>query len=220
MKLHLLVIALLGVPDGQTVEAEVAAPPIEVKSGVAQLFVDDFLISAQAGLKRTLHQPTKDNDGNVPVLAFDKEYGDYRSTLEANGTVIFDTRLKKYVMFGIGFSSHFPGPPSERQLSCDKTGTVFLPTRMPRTFEFDYDPAENKGVGRVTVKLDGEKPILLDLKPGQRKAGATFDRFGLMSFRRGGKFSVLYFDDLTYTTRRAEPAPRHEQKITTVPFPK
>ena len=82
--------------------------------------------------------------------------------------------------------------------------------------------AGRSGAGRVTVTLDGEPPFTLDLKPEQRKAGATFDRFGLMSFRRGGKFSVLYFDDLTYTTRRGadDPAARREQKITTVPFPK
>ena len=91
-----------------------AASPLKIESGVAQLFIDDYLIESQTDLKRTLHQPKKDHDGNVPVLAFDKEYGDYRSTLEANGTVIFDTRLKKYVMFGVGYSSHFPGPPAEK----------------------------------------------------------------------------------------------------------
>jgi len=91
-----------------------AIRPVEVKSGVAQLFVDDFLIESQTNLKRTLRQPKKDNGGNVPILVFDKEYGEYRATLEANGTVIFDTRFKKYVLFAIGFSSHFPGPASER----------------------------------------------------------------------------------------------------------
>ncbi len=111
---------------------------------------------------------------------------------------------------------------AERELFTKTEGHVFLPTRTHRTFDFDYDPQANKGVGGVTVTLDGEPPFTLDLRPEQRKAGATFDRFGLMSFRRGGKFSILYFDDLTYTTRRAagEPSPRHEQKITTVPYPK
>lgn len=109
-----------------------------------------------------------------------------------------------------------------RELSRDTTGHVFLPTRTHRTFEFDYDPAANKGVGRVTVTLDGEPPFTLDLTPEQRKAGATFDRFGLTSFRRGGKFTTIYFDDLTYTTRRPADAPpiHHEQKITTVPYPR
>jgi len=72
------------------------------------------------------------------------------------------------------------------------------------------------------VTLDGEPPFTLDLEPAQRKAGATFDRFGLMSFRRGGKYSTLFFDELTYTTRRTADAPpvRYEQKITKVPYPK
>jgi hypothetical protein len=61
----------------------------------------------------------------------------------------------------------------------------------------------------------------VDLKPEQRKAGATFDRFGLMSFRRGGKFSTLFFDDLTYTARRpAGYQPTfHKQQITRVQYP-
>lgn len=110
---------------------------------------------------------------------------------------------------------------ADPKLSRDKAGHVFLPTRAPRTFDFDYDPAANGGVGRVTVTLDGEPPFTLDLTPEQRKAGATFDRFGLMSFRRGGKYSTLYFDDLTYTARRPDdhrPA-RHEQKVVRVPYP-
>jgi len=108
-----------------------------------------------------------------------------------------------------------------RELFRNNTSTVFLPTRKPRAFAFDYDPQANNNVGRITVTLDGEPPFTLDLTPAQRKAGATFDRFGLMSFRRGGKFSTLYFDDLTYTTRWPADAPpvRHEQKITTVQYP-
>ncbi len=87
------------------------------------------------------------------------------------------------------------------ELSRGTPGRVFLPTRAHRTFTFDYDPGANSNVGRVTVGLDGEPPFTLDLTAEQRRAGATFDRFGLMSFRRGGKFSILYLDDLTYTTR-------------------
>ncbi len=111
---------------------------------------------------------------------------------------------------------------ADRKLSRNTTGTLFLPTRAHRTFAFDYDPAANNGVGRVTVKLDGEPPFTLDLTREQRQAGATFDRFGLTSFRRGGKFTRIYFDDLTYTTRLPTGAPpvRHEQKITTVPYPR
>jgi len=111
---------------------------------------------------------------------------------------------------------------AKRELTRNHSGTVFLPTRTHRTFDFVYDPQANEGVGRITVTLDGQPPFTLDLTAEQRQAGATFDRFGLMSFRRGGKFSTLYFDDLTYTTRRLDKdsAVRHEQKVTTVPYPR
>ncbi|WP_428938596.1 hypothetical protein [Fontivita pretiosa] len=108
-----------------------------------------------------------------------------------------------------------------RELSVRTEGPVFHPTRVSRRFEFVYDPSANNGVGRITVRLDGHEPFSVDLKPEQRKAGATFDRFGLMSFRRGGKFSTLFFDDLTYTARRpAGYQPTfHKQQITRVQYP-
>ena len=49
---------LTGIPASET--------KVEVESGVAQLFVDDFLIDVQTGLKRTLHQPRKDDEGQCP----------------------------------------------------------------------------------------------------------------------------------------------------------
>ncbi len=110
---------------------------------------------------------------------------------------------------------------SKSVLFKETRGPVFLPTRVSRTFDFNYDPQANKGVGRITVTLDGEPPFVLDLTPEQRQAGAIFDRFGLMSFRRGGKFSTLYFDDLTYTARRSasQSSLRHDQELTHVPYP-
>ena len=83
--------------------------PLSIKPGVAQLFVDDFLIAEQAGLKRTLRQPKKDNGGNAPVIALEKEFGDTAATLEANGTILYDPRLKKYVLFALAFASALPG---------------------------------------------------------------------------------------------------------------
>src|SRR6188474_3199048 len=97
---------LLSLVFDRAIGADATATPLKIESGVAQLFADDFLIESQTSLKRTLRQPRKDDGGNVPILAFDKEYGEYRATLEANGTVIYDTRLKRYVLFAIGFSSH------------------------------------------------------------------------------------------------------------------
>jgi len=87
---------------------------VTVKSGLVQLFVDDYLIAAQNGLKRTLHQPKKDHGGNEPVLAIGEEFGETRSTLEANGTILFDPRLKKWVMFCLAFASNWPGASADR----------------------------------------------------------------------------------------------------------
>ncbi len=75
-----------------TLAAAPAAVPIE--AGVAQLFIDDFLIDAQSGLKRTLRQPRKDDDGSAPVIALASE-----ASLMAKGTIVYDPRLERYVMF-------------------------------------------------------------------------------------------------------------------------
>src|SRR6185369_11126205 len=105
-----LVQSVIGVSVACSARAFKDETPLDIKAGIAQLFIDDFLIAEQESLKRTLHQPKKDNDGNVPVIAIDDEFGQYPATLEANGTIVYDPRLKKYVMFAIGFSSAMPGP--------------------------------------------------------------------------------------------------------------
>ncbi len=109
----------------------------------------------------------------------------------------------------------------KRTVASAKEGPVFLPTGERRSFRLSYDPEANNGVGRMTVTLD-EKTFTLDLKPEQRAAGATFDRFGIMNKRVGGKYVTLYFDDISYTARRprGHPPVRHEQKTVTVPYPK
>jgi len=66
---------------------------VTVKTGIAQLFIDDALIGSQANLRRTLHQPVKENGGNTPLIVADK--GD---ALLAYGTIVFDPRLRQHVM--------------------------------------------------------------------------------------------------------------------------
>ena len=85
-------------------EILLAEDPIVISNGVAQLFIDDLLIESQKDLKRTLHQPNKDNGGNFPVIGLEDEFGDYKATLEAGVTIVFDPKLNKYVMFAGGYA--------------------------------------------------------------------------------------------------------------------
>jgi hypothetical protein len=75
-----------------------AEAPIEIRRGVAQLFIDDVLIDSQRDLRRTLHQPKKDNGGKVPILA-----PEGLQTLMASGTIVFDPRIGKHVMFALAY---------------------------------------------------------------------------------------------------------------------
>ena len=61
-----------------------------------------------------------------------------------------------------------------------------------------YDPTAADGRGRMVVTLDG-KSVSLDLGAGDRKTGARFDRFGLVTTWIDGNAQRMYFDDLTYT---------------------
>jgi hypothetical protein len=67
-----------------------------------------------------------------------------------------------------------------------------------------YDPAANGGRGAISVTLDGTTATLV-LDPKLRAEGATFDRFGFFPSGGGGMVNI-YFDDLTYTSRREETA--------------
>ena len=93
---------------------ELRGDGVRLESGQAQLFVDDELISEQKGLLRTLHQPRKDHGGNQPVIALDGEFGETRGTLEANGTILHDPKLEKWVMFALAFASSYPGASADR----------------------------------------------------------------------------------------------------------
>ncbi len=93
---------------------DTSLPAVTIVSGEAQLFVDDYLIAAQSGLARTLRQPKKDHGGTEPVIAIGDEFGETRSTLEANGTILYDPKLKKWVMFTLAFASNWPGKSADR----------------------------------------------------------------------------------------------------------
>ena len=49
--------------------------------------------------------------------------------------------------------------------------------------------------------LDGQV-VSMDLAPGDKAAGAQFDRFGLITPWIDGNGQHVYFDDLSYTRRQ------------------
>jgi hypothetical protein len=72
-----------------------------------------------------------------------------------------------------------------------------------REFYMEYDPDGAGGNGRLKLQIgrDG-KPVVYDLKPGAKGENGdfAFDRFGLLTMRKGGgKPHAIYFDALTYT---------------------
>lgn len=83
---------------------------ISIGVRVPQLFIDDALIESQTGLKRTLHQPLKDNGGNSPIIA-----GPKGQTILAYGSILRDPRLGRYVMF----TKTYPGFETFRLTSRD-----------------------------------------------------------------------------------------------------
>jgi len=70
-----------------------------------------------------------------------------------------------------------------------------------REFYMEYDPAGAGGRGQFKLQVgkDGT-PVICDLEAGAKGADFAFDRFGLLTHRKGGgKPHAIYFDDLTYT---------------------
>jgi len=118
----------------------------------------------------------------------------------------------------LGYS--FTAVSSPRQdISFEKRGPVFIPDQIPRSFSFEYDPNAGKA-GRITVTLGNDK-FTADLTHEQRKVGATFNRFGLLNPRKGGKYVDVYIDDLLYSSRKTKNEQVwHKQKIVKVPYPK
>jgi len=94
---------------GERAPNPVAAEPIVVKPGDPQLFVDDYLIQSQARLQRRLHQPAKDDRSAKPLLSLSDLHITAPGTLEANGSILYDIRLKKYVMFALALRTPWDG---------------------------------------------------------------------------------------------------------------
>jgi hypothetical protein len=74
-----------------------------------------------------------------------------------------------------------------------------LPDGKSHDWALTYDPTAANGRGRMVVTFDG-KSVSLDLGADDRKTGARFDRFGLITTWIDGNAQRIYFDDLTYTS--------------------
>ncbi|MGE3315687.1 MAG: hypothetical protein AB7O26_11290 [Planctomycetaceae bacterium] len=72
-----------------------------------------------------------------------------------------------------------------------------LPDESSHDWSFKYEPTADGG-GVATVSLDG-KGSTLRISADDRKLGATFDRFGIVTTWIDGNQQLIYFDDLTYT---------------------
>jgi hypothetical protein len=69
------------------------------------------------------------------------------------------------------------------------------------SWSLDYSPTAAAGRGQVTVRLDGQA-FRLEMKKGDRAAGARFDRFGLVTTWIDGNGQLVYLDDLSYTCKQ------------------
>jgi hypothetical protein len=110
--------------------------------------------------------------------------------------------------------------PAERSRTSFGQGPVFVPDGKRHHFTFRYDPAAAKGAGQIHFTLDGTE-YAHNIDTEQRKSGATFDRFGLLNIRRGGKYVEMYFDDMTYTARPGDAAKQSAppEHVVRVPYP-
>jgi hypothetical protein len=83
--------------------------------------------------------------------------------------------------------ARYPEPPS-----------YILPDGSTHDWSLEYDPAANDGSGRIRVTFDGAVSEL-NLPPGLKETGTTFDRFGIVTPWIDGNAQEVYFDDLEYT---------------------
>jgi hypothetical protein len=99
-----------------------------------------------------------------------------------------------------------PHAAEEQMLSGLEPATRVYEDGQWRQFYMEYDPDGAGGNGQLKLQIGSEgKTVLFDLKPGAKGKNGdfAFDRFGLLTMRKGGgKPHAIYFDTLTYTIAR------------------
>ena len=73
-----------------------------------------------------------------------------------------------------------------------------------REFYLEYDPDAAGGKGQIKVQIGQDGiPFTFDLQAGMKGENFNFDRFGLLTERKGGgKHHAVYVDKLTYTVAK------------------
>ncbi len=62
----------------------------------------------------------------------------------------------------------------------------------------DYGPIPEASQQEASARFPNTTQFIVDLPPGLRQEGATFDRFGLLNMMKAGGTATIYFDDLRY----------------------
>ena len=92
---------------------------------------------------------------------------------------------------------------SHAQGTLEDEGPVIKPDGNVHAWSIRYAPPGRDGEdGRIVVRFDGQERVT-QVRPGHVRDGATFDRFGIFNYNRGGMFVEMYVDDLRYTAGRA-----------------
>ena len=103
--------------------------------------------------------------------------------------------------------------------SCGHFVTRFIPGKFRPTplhkgqryeWTLKYDPDANNGGGQFVYTLSGfdhekdpiDSPITVNLPPGFKQTGATFNRFGMVNMRKAGHTLAVYMDDLAVDSQK------------------
>ncbi len=78
-----------------------------------------------------------------------------------------------------------------------------LPDGTSHAWTLSYDPNGAGGDGLITLALDGET-FELPLRPGHKKEGATFNRFGILNGQTTGGGMDCWFDELEIDGERID----------------